>query len=103
MLVVLTTTPDSDEANSLARAIVDARLAACVQILPSITSVYSWNDAVRTDPENLLLIKTLDEKYSELKEFIQAHHSYEVPEIVALKAENVSESYLKWMTEMVNA
>jgi periplasmic divalent cation tolerance protein len=97
LIVVLTTTPNAAEAESLAREVVTARLAACVQILPQITSVYFWNDAVQKDSENLLLIKTLPEKFEELKDFIQANHSYEVPEIVALPAEKVSESYLSWM------
>ena len=102
MLVVLTTVPNSDEADRLAHAIVESRLAACVQILPKMTSVYFWEGKVRTEPEHLLLIKTLEEKFDELSEFIKTNHSYDVPEIVAIEAERVSEGYLSWIEEVVN-
>ena len=97
MLVVLTTTPNLAEAESLAHTIVCEKLAACVQILPQMTSFYFWQGKIQKKPEYSLLIKTLDEKFDELGDFIQANHSYEVPEIVAISAENVSEAYLKWM------
>lgn len=99
MLIVFTTTPNIEEAEILAKKIVELGLAACVQILPQMKSVYLWKDEVQTDVEHLLLIKTLDEKFSELEEFIQTNHSYEVPEIVAISAEKVSEGYLNWMIE----
>ena len=96
MLIVLTTTPNIEEAEDLAKKIIEAKLAACVQILPQMKSFYVWKGEVQSDSEYLLLIKTLAEKYDELEKFIQTHHSYEVPEIVALSAEKVSESYLNW-------
>lgn len=99
MLIVLTTTPDVEEAESLARKIVEARLAACVQVLPPMKSFYFWESEIQTDSEHLLLIKTLPEKFDGLKDFIEANHSYSVPEIVALAAEKVSESYLGWMKD----
>ena len=99
MLVVLTTTPNIEEAEALARKIVEAKLAACVQILPEMKSFYIWENEVQTEPEHLLLIKTLPEKYNELEKFILTNHSYEVPEIVALSAENVSKSYLGWVND----
>ena len=101
MLIVLTTAPDNVEAERLANAIVDAKLAACVQILPQMTSVYFWEGKVQSEPEHLLLIKTLDEKFDELSEFIQANHSYDVPEIVAIDTEKVSRNYLKWIADYV--
>jgi periplasmic divalent cation tolerance protein len=99
MLVVLTTTPDLDEAERLATDIVETRLAACVQILPQMTSIYSWEGKVKKENEHLLLIKTLPAKYEELEKFILTNHSYDVPEIVAVKASNVSEGYAKWLGE----
>jgi uncharacterized protein involved in tolerance to divalent cations len=102
MLVVLTTTPNAEEAERLARKIIGSKLAACVQVLPPMKSFYFWENEVRNDEENLLLIKTLDEKFDEVKDFIQKNHSYDVPEIVALKAEDVAESYLKWLTDFLN-
>lgn len=97
MLVVLTTVATAAEAENLAEKIVSAKLAACVQILPQMTSVYFWEGKIEKESEHLLLIKTLEEKFDELSKFIRENHSYEVPEIVALHAENVSESYLEWM------
>lgn len=101
MLIVLTTTPNTEEAESLAQKIVESRLAACVQILPQITSIYLWENAIQKDAEHLLLIKTLPEKFEELKEFINLNHSYDVPEIVALAADKVSEGYLSWMKNCI--
>lgn len=98
MLIVLTTTSTAGEAESLAEKIVEAKLAACVQILPQLTSVYFWENAVRNNPESLMLIKTLDSKFEALSEFIRTNHTYDIPEIVAINAEKISESYLKWMS-----
>ena len=102
MLIVLTTTATAEEAASLADKLVGARLAACVQILPEMTSVYIWQGAVQHENEHLLLIKTLLEKWDELRDFITANHGYTVPEIVAIDAEKVSEPYLKWLGDVLN-
>ena len=99
MLIVLTTTPSTEEAEALAAKIVEARLGACVQILPQMKSIYVWEGTVRREGEHLLLIKTLPEKFDELSQFITANHSYDVPEIVAIEAERVSEPYLRWVVE----
>ncbi len=97
MLIVLTTTPNVEEAENLAEKIVTAKLAACVQILPPMTSVYFWEGEVRKEPEHLLLIKTLAANFENLEKFIQANHSYDVPEIVALQSSDAAKSYLDWM------
>lgn len=102
MQIVLTTVSSNEEAESLAQKIVEAKLAACVQILPQVTSVYFWENAVQKDSEVLLFIKTLPEKYNELEKFISENHSYDVPEIVAVSAEKVSQSYLNWMKNYLN-
>ena len=101
MLIVLTTVPTFEEAGQLAEKIVDGKLAACVQILPRITSVYVWEGKLQKEPEHLLLIKTLPEKFDELSEFIKANHSYTVPEIVAIDAEKVSEPYREWLQQVI--
>ena len=98
-IVVLTTVANTEEAETLARKIVEAKLAACVQVLPPMKSFYFWENHIQTDSEHLLLIKTLAERYDELERFIQTNHSYDVPEIVALAAERVSESYLGWVKD----
>ncbi len=101
MLIVFTTCPNIQDAESLAERIVDLRLAACVQIMPKMTSVYIWDGKLQREPEHLLLIKTLPEKWDELKSLIVKDHSYSVPEIVAIGAERISTPYLKWMREML--
>ena len=102
MLVVLTTTPDISEASSLAEKLVQSKLAACVQIVPHITSVYVWEGKIQNENEQLLMIKTSKEKYSELEKFISENHSYEVPEIVAIDAKHVFEPYLSWLNEYLS-
>jgi periplasmic divalent cation tolerance protein len=97
--MVLTTTPSRDEARSLAAALVENRLAACVQMLP-VESVYSWQGAVQHDDEILLLIKTRRELYAPLEAFIKEAHSYDVPEIVQVPVEAGSESYLRWLADV---
>jgi periplasmic divalent cation tolerance protein len=97
MLIVLTTVSDSAAAERLAQLIVEEKLAACVQVIPRMTSVYFWEGKVQTEPEHLLLIKTLEEKFDALSGFIRDNHSYDVPEIVAVEAEKVSEDYLEWV------
>ncbi len=99
MLIVLTTTPNAEEAKILATKIIGEKLAACVQVLPPMKSFYFWKNEIQTETEYLLLIKTLAEKYDALETFIEANHSYDVPEIVALPAENVSAKYLSWMKD----
>ncbi len=99
MIIVLTTVASNVEAGNLAEKLVREKLAACVQILPQITSVYFWDGEVRSEAEHLLLIKTLPEKYDEMEAFIKANHSYTVPEIVAIPSEMVSDEYLDWMKE----
>ena len=101
MIVVLTTTPNIEEAETLARKIIEAKLAACVQILPPMKSFYFWEGSIQKDTEHLLLIKTLTGKFAELEKFIKENHSYDVPEIVALSAEKVSEDYLDWTRNYV--
>ncbi|HQZ95716.1 MAG: divalent-cation tolerance protein CutA [Chloracidobacterium sp.] len=101
-MIVFTTVPNSSQAEALAEAIVNARLAACVQILPPMTSIYIWEGKVQKEAEVLLLIKTLPEKFNELERFIIDHHSYDVPEIVAVEPAKISASYLKWMQRVIS-
>lgn len=94
--MVLTTTPNREEAEKLAEKIVQAKLAACVQVLPQMMSFYFWQGEIQKEQEHLILIKTLQEKYDDLEKFIKENHSYTVPEIIAFQAERVSDSYLIW-------
>jgi len=101
MLIVLTTVPNEDEGNALAAKIINARLAACVQVLPQMTSFYVWEGETQQDTEHMLLMKTLGSKYDELERFIITNHSYSVPEIVAINGERASIPYLSWMKELL--
>lgn len=101
MQIVLTTTPNLQEAETLAELIVNARLAACVQILPQMTSVYQWEGKLQKESEHLLMIKTLPGKWAELHDLIRSNHSYETPEIVAIDADEVSPQYLRWLSAYV--
>ncbi|HEV7644262.1 MAG TPA: divalent-cation tolerance protein CutA [Pyrinomonadaceae bacterium] len=102
MLIVFTTTPNKDEAEALARKLVEQKLAGCVQIVPRITSIYQWEGKIQKDEEYLLLIKTLPEKFADLEAFIKANHSYTLPEIAAVNAENVSKEYLEWLKTSIS-
>ena len=102
MLVVFTTVPNIEEAETLARKIVEAKLTACVQVLPPMKSFYFWENEIQADTEHLLLIKTLEEKYDDLEKFIKVNHSYDVPEIVSLRSANISESYFGWLKDYLS-
>ena len=101
-LVVLVTAPNTEEASRIADALVGARLAACVNILGGIESVYRWEGRVARDSEVLMIIKTTSERYAELEEQIKALHSYTTPEVIAIRIEHGSEVYLKWIGESVS-
>ena len=100
-IIVLTTTETPLQAEQLAQLLVASELAACVQILPPMTSIYRWQGKVERATESLLLIKTLREKYSALETAIQTHHPYQTPEIIALPVEAGSAAYLSWMAGSV--
>src|SRR5437660_4909167 len=99
LLVVLMTAPDRDEAGRIAEMLVNSRLAACVQILPEIRSIYRWKGEVERNTETLLFAKTTSDKFEELDRAVREIHSYETPEIVALPVSAASEPYLKWVLE----
>ncbi|HYY57461.1 MAG TPA: divalent-cation tolerance protein CutA [Pyrinomonadaceae bacterium] len=100
-IVVLMTAGSREEAARLAEMLVGARLAACVQIMPEMESIYHWKGAVRRDPEILLLAKTTRARFDDLEREVRALHSYETPEIVALPITNISAPYLEWLSGTV--
>jgi periplasmic divalent cation tolerance protein len=97
MLIVLTTSPGFSEGALLAEKLIESKLAACVQIIPQITSVYFWEGEIQKENEQLLVIKTTEEKYAAVEQFIKDNHSYDIPEIVAIRSEKVSEAYRSWL------
>ncbi len=97
--VVLTTAGEGDKARTLARSLVEARLAACVSVLPISCSVYRWKGEVVEEPESLLLIKTKGERIPELRLWIAGHHPYELPEFLVFEVREGSPEYLDWLAE----
>lgn len=97
--IVLTTAGSEDEANRIAHALVERRLAACVNILPQIRSVYRWQDKIEQATEWLLLIKTELPVFERVRECITELHSYEVPECIMLDVTAGSTPYLDWIRD----
>jgi len=98
-LVIFCTCPDRKSAEGIATALVDERLAACVNLLPGLTSIYRWQDSVRREPECLLLIKSTAACFEALRSRLRTLHPYEVPEIIALPVSHGDPAYLRWLTE----
>ena len=95
--IVLCTVPDEATARRIASSLVAEQLAACVNIVPGITSVYRWKGAVETAPELLLIIKTTLEVYTRLQDRVRALHPYELPEIIAVSLDRGLPEYLAWI------
>ena len=102
-LVVLVTAPDAEVADRLAAALVERRIAACVNLVPGVTSVYRWEGAVQCDPEVLLLVKTTAARLRELEDLLQREHPYDTPECVAVEPTAVEARYLAWWFASVGA
>ena len=97
-IVVLMTAANGEEAARLADMLIGAHLAACVQILPEMESVYRWQGKIERQPEILLLAKTARSKFDDLQREVRALHSYETPEIIALPIVAASTPYLEWLS-----
>ena len=97
LLVCYCACPDADTASRIAQALVDERLAACVNVLPGVHSVYRWQDTVEHAGEVLLLIKTRGEHLQAVSARIQALHPYELPEVLAVEVAGGSQPYLDWI------
>ncbi len=100
---ILTTTGTEEQALSIARALVSERLAACVNIIGPVRSVYRWRDAIEDDREFLLLIKTRATLYMKVERRVRELHAYEVPEVIALSMDRGSPPYIKWLLESTGA
>ena len=95
MIIVLVTTP-KNEGEKIARKILEKRLAACINI-KSVKSLYWWENEIKEDEEDLLIIKTREDLFEMLKDFIKSIHPYKIPEIVAIKVKDVNVEYLNWL------
>lgn len=100
-IIVLCMIDSFESAKSVARKLVEAKLAACVNIVPQVTSVYSWKNEIVEDNEVLLIIKSKSEVYNELEAKIRELHSYEVPEIIFFNIQKGLPEYLNWIDDNV--
>ena len=102
-IVVFITAASVEEALRVADKLVEAELAACVQVLPKVQSIYRWKGKVERQSEVLLLAKTLSSKFEALERAVLEVHSYEVPEVAAIGLREVSQSYLDWLVSAVDS
>jgi periplasmic divalent cation tolerance protein len=100
--IVLTTAASEEEAHKIARHLVERRLAACVNVVPQIASIYRWQGEVEEAREWLLIAKTTSAAFGEVRQAIAELHSYDVPECICLAIEDGSATYLEWIAESVS-
>ncbi|HSY93437.1 MAG TPA: divalent-cation tolerance protein CutA [Candidatus Binatus sp.] len=101
--IVLSTAGSEDEARKIAHHLVDHHLAACVNLVPGIESIYRWQGKIESSQEWLLLIKTTAEKFPAVRDAIWELHSYELPECIAISVEGGSAEYLEWIAGSLQA
>jgi periplasmic divalent cation tolerance protein len=100
-LVVLCTVGKPEDAEWIGREVIDRGLAACVNVLPQVTSIYRWRGEVEKNEETLMILKTTADRFEELREAIVSLHSYELPEVIAIPVEGGHKPYLAWLAESV--
>ena len=98
-IIVLITVPSKDVGLKIARSLVESQLAACVNLLPAIRSVYRWEGSVAEDEELLLIVKTKHSLFDQLSELVVQNHPYDVPEVIALPIVAGLKAYLTWIDE----
>lgn len=101
--LVLNTCPDEQTARAMALGLIEARLAACVNLVPGLTSIYRWEGAVEEGTELLLLIKTTAERYPQVESFIRERHPYRLAEIISMPLSAGLPAYLDWIGDSVRA
>jgi periplasmic divalent cation tolerance protein len=100
-VLILVTTGGRDDAERLGEALVVERLAASCSVVPTVASFYYWDDQLQRQHEALLVVKTLESRSAEVHEYVRAHHSYELPEILQISIDSASAPYLSWMEKQV--
>lgn len=101
IIIILTTVSSRKEGESIAEKLVEAKMAACVNILPKMTSIYRWDNKINKENEFLLLIKTAEYLEQKVYDFIRVNHSYEVPEIITLNIKNIDKKYSDWLNSSI--
>ncbi|MFX0097584.1 MAG: divalent-cation tolerance protein CutA [Candidatus Hodarchaeota archaeon] len=100
-IVVLITTPNPNEAEIIGKTLVERKLAACVNIIPKIRSIFWWEGKIEESSEALIIAKSKSDLMKEIQETVKEKHSYDVPEIIALSVESGLPQYCKWIDESV--
>ena len=95
------TVPNIEVAKKLSHGLVKNKLAACVNIIPGITSVYEWENEINEDGELLLMIKTSTDKVDDISKFVRENHPYDVAEVISSKIDNGNPPYLKWINDVI--
>jgi periplasmic divalent cation tolerance protein len=103
LLLVISTFPDEEKARQIGTLLVEKQLAACVNLLPGLTSIYRWQGKVETEGEVMALFKTTAARFPALRDELLSLHPYDVPEVVALRMEEVAEAYGRWIMEQVGS
>ncbi len=96
-IVVFVTTSSRDEAVKIARRLVEAEVSPCVNVIPACASIYAWRGAITEDEESLMIIKARRSSFPRVKEIVESLHSYEVPEVIAVPLEQISEKYRSYL------
>ncbi len=100
-VLILVTAGARDDAERLGEALVVERLAACCSVVPTVHSVYFWEDQLQREHEALLLVKTVESRAAEVQEYVRAHNTYQLPEILQVQIEGGSSEYLNWVEKQV--
>lgn len=95
--IILCTSPDKESAEKIAHQLINDKIAACINILPGLTSIFRWQGKIETEQEHLLLIKTRKDRYQAVEKSIQTNHPYEIPEIIAIPIEKGLAEYMQWI------
>lgn len=101
-IIVFITTSNEDEASKIARTLVESKLAACVNIVRNLRSIYRWQGKIEDESEILMIVKTQKRLFQSLAQKVREMHSYTVPEIIAMPVIEGSEDYLKWLKEVTD-
>ncbi|NJM37568.1 MAG: divalent-cation tolerance protein CutA [Akkermansiaceae bacterium] len=103
LLIVFCTFPDADSARQIGTLLVEKQLAACVNLLPAVESIYRWEGNIETSTEILAIYKTTEAVFPEFEKSLSEIHPYQVPEIIALEPTQVAEKYRAWVVDQTNA
>jgi periplasmic divalent cation tolerance protein len=98
-IVIYCTCPDIETAQRISRLAVEQRLAACINQIPGITSIYTWDGNIQQDQEVLLIVKTIEERFDDFQKLVNDEHPYDLPEIIALPVTQGSPDYLDWIKQ----